>query len=239
MHGSTGRLKAVHRWLAGKCLTLVLFARGVACAPDASPEPPSLALALSGLPQGSQLTATLHTSAGVITCALAPETAPRAVALFVGLSRGRAAWRDPRTGRVQRRPLYRDLRFFRAIPGGLLQGGCPLNNGTGHPGYRLPVEVGSEDAARLMRPGALLLARYQPAPNRDDPAAPPPGHVIGSQFVITLTDMHHLAGEVSVIGACAELAVARRLAQRVADGQRADLLRVSILSRSISPRAAR
>lgn len=198
------------------------------CAAEAAPQPPSLGDALAGLDPTAPLTATLHTSEGPIPCTLSPEKAPRAVALFVGLARGRAAWRDPQSGRVQRRPMYRDLHFFRAIAGALLQSGCPRNDGTGHPGYRLPVEAAPDDASRLSRPGALLLARYQPAPNRVDPAPPPAGQVIGSQFVIGLTDMHHLAGQVSVIGACSELSRARLLAQRVVDQQRAELRRISV-----------
>jgi peptidyl-prolyl cis-trans isomerase A (cyclophilin A) len=121
--------------------------------------------------------------------------------MFVGLARGRAAWRDPRGAAVTQRPMYRDLPFFRAIANAMLQSGCPIGNGTGHPGYRTPIESGANDASRFARPRALLLARYHPAPNRVDPDRPPPGHVIGSQFVVTLTDMSHLAGQIRVIGA--------------------------------------
>jgi cyclophilin family peptidyl-prolyl cis-trans isomerase len=125
--------------------------------------------------------------------------------------------------------MYRDLPFFRAIPDALVQSGCPLGNGTGHPGYRIPVEPSPDDAQRLGRPGALLLARYHPPPNRVDPAPPPPGHVIGSQFVITLTDMSHLANEVTVIGSCTDLARVGAIASLVATGgRRVELTRVSI-----------
>jgi cyclophilin family peptidyl-prolyl cis-trans isomerase len=125
--------------------------------------------------------------------------------------------------------MYRDLAFFRAIPDALVQSGCPIGDGTGHPGYRLAVESSADDARRLARPGALLLARYHPAPNRIDPAPPPPGHVIGSQFVIALTDMRHLAGDVTVIGACSDLERVRAIASVVAAGERrVELTRVAI-----------
>ena len=125
--------------------------------------------------------------------------------------------------------MYRDLAFFRAIPDALVQSGCPLGNGTGHPGYRIPVESGPDDARRLAHPGALLLARYHPAPNRVDPAPPPPGHVIGSQFVIALTDMSHLANEVTVIGSCSNLARVGAIASLVAaGGRRVELTRVIV-----------
>jgi peptidyl-prolyl cis-trans isomerase A (cyclophilin A) len=198
------------------------------CTPEAAPLPPSLAQALHGLARTTPLEVMLHTSEGKIPCTLDAQAAPRAVALFVGLARGRAAWRDPRTERVVHTPLYRDLSFFRAIAGAMLQSGCPLDNGTGHPGYRLPVEVAPDDDARLSRPGVLLLAHYQSPPNRVDPSPPPAGHVIGSQFVIGLTDMRHLAGKVSVIGKCRQLAIAHRVAERVVAQQSARLQRVSV-----------
>ncbi len=184
---------------------------------------PSLAQALADLTVLDSLDVAIDTAQGSIPCEVFPARTPRAVAMFVGLARGRGAWRDPRTNEVVRRPYYRGLSFFRAIPGALIQAGCPLGNGTGHPGYRIPVESAPGDHERLMQPGALLLARYHPAPNREDPNPPPAGHVIGSQFVIALTDMSHLAGEVTVIGACRSLDVVRRIAGRVAAGERPQL----------------
>jgi len=106
-----------------------------------------------------------------------------------------------------------------------VQSGCPVGDGTGHPGYRIPVESSPDDARRLAEPGALLLARYHPAPNRDDPEPPPPGHVIGSQFVIAVSDMSHLAGEVTVIGSCSDLPRVRAMASLVASGERKVVLR--------------
>jgi peptidyl-prolyl cis-trans isomerase A (cyclophilin A) len=199
----------------------------LACARDEPLAPPTLAQALAGLPRSDTLLTTLHTSEGDVRCTLTPALTPRAVALFVGLARGRAVYRDPRSQALVHAPMYRDLPFFRAIRGVLVQSGCPIGNGTGHPGYRIPVESTPDDAARLARRGALTLARYQPAPNREDPAPPPAGHVIGSQFVITLTDMHHLAGQVSVIGSCQDLSVVERIAQRVASGGSVRLARVT------------
>src|SRR5438105_198911 len=111
-------------------------------APLSLPDP---AVLLAGLPAGATLPARLHTEAGIIRCVLEPGRAPAAVALFVGLATGRAAWRDPGTGAVTTRPLYRDRRFFRAIPGVLIQTGDPRDDGTGHPGYRLPVEARPDD----------------------------------------------------------------------------------------------
>jgi peptidyl-prolyl cis-trans isomerase A (cyclophilin A) len=190
---------------------------------------PAPSVALAGLSPGRPIAIRLETSEGSIHCQLDPTPAPHAVALFVGLATGRARWRDPRTGEIATRPMYRDLPFFRAIPDALVQSGCPVGDGTGHPGYRIPVESSPDDARRLAGPGALLLARYHPAPNRVDPSPPPPGQVIGSQFVIALADMSHLANEVTVIGSCSDLARVRTIASLVVAGERrVALTRVAI-----------
>jgi cyclophilin family peptidyl-prolyl cis-trans isomerase len=137
--------------------------------------------------------------------------------MVVGLASGRAPFREPGSGHVVRRRYYANMLFFRAIANGYVQTGCPLGNGTGHPGYRIPLEEGPTDGERLARPGALLLARYTPPPNRVDPVPPRPGDVIGSQLVVTLSDMHHLAGAVTVLGECQDLDVVRRIARLVAN----------------------
>ena len=110
----------------------------------------------------------------------------------------------------------------------MIQSGCPVGDGTGHPGYRIEVEPRADDAKLLREPGALVLARYTAPPGRVDPNPPPPGQVLGSQFAITLTDMHHLAGQVSVLGTCAELRTARHIAELVASRGRARLVRVRV-----------
>ena len=213
---------------AAQSLSCVQADSAVTDAREAAPlVAPTLAQALDGMAMRSSIAAELNTSEGVVHCTLAPARTPRGVALFVGLARGRAAWRDKRSARVTRRPMYRELPFFRAIAKAMVQSGCPIGNGTGHPGYRIPVESDAGDVSRLAHPGALLLARYQPAPQRVDPDPPPPGDVIGSQFVITLTDMSHLANKVSVIGECQDLTRVARIARRVSQGEPAQLREVA------------
>jgi len=202
--------------------------------------PPSIEAALEGLAAEGELTAFIETSedpAHPIRCTLDPARSPRGVALFAGLARGRAAWRDPRAAAiVQGRRYYDGLLVFRAIPNLMIQSGCPAGDGTGHPGFRIEVESHPDDAVRLAKPGALLLAAYHPAPNREDPTPPPPGQVIGSQFVITLGDMKHLASKVTVIGACRErdLEHVSRIAEAVASAAHAvTITRVGI---EVTPR---
>ena len=107
----------------------------------------------------------------------------------------------------------------------MVQSGCPVGDGTGTPGYRIEVEARGQDAVELAQPGALALARYTVPPGRADPSPPPPGHVIGSQFAITLVDMRHLAGQVSVIGRCQDLDVVRRISQWVGGSHERVVLR--------------
>lgn len=181
--------------------------------------PPALSVALAGLPRGP-IAARLDTSEGPIHCQLERAAAPQAVALFVGLATGRAPWLDVHTKQVVTRPMYRNLAFFRAVPNAFVQSGCPLGNGTGTPGYRITVEPTPDDARRLAQPGALLLVGYHAPTNRVDPSPPAPSQIIGSQFVIGLGDLSHLAGRVSVLGSCGDLERVRGIAKAVAARER-------------------
>ena len=190
------------------------------------PVPERIFAALGGR---RSLPVVLETDHGPIDCVLDGDRAPHGVSLFVALATGRARWREAETGRILEAPLYRDLTFHRAIPGVLVQSGCPVGDGSGHPGYRIEVEAGPEDPERLRQPGALGLARYTPPPYRKDPHPPPPGHVLGSQFFIGLVDMSHLAGEVTVLGRCGDLERVASIARAVRRGEpRPRLERVTV-----------
>jgi peptidyl-prolyl cis-trans isomerase A (cyclophilin A) len=190
-------------------------------------EPPAPERVLAGLEPRNGISARLLTDAGVIRCTLDAERAPRAVASFVGLATGRSPHRDVDDGRPSFTPLYERRRFFRTAPGIFVQTGCPFDDGTGHPGYRLAPESHADDAGRL-GPGALFLAAYTPAPGSSDPQPPSPGNTLGSQFVIALTSMRHLAGMTTVLGRCEDLDVAERLAQAGQAGEPPLLERVVI-----------
>ena len=89
---------------------------------------------IKGLEDG--MYARLETNHGVMVLRLEYEKAPITVTNFVGLIEGTRPWTDPRSGQQVKKPFYDGLTFHRIIDGFMIQGGCPLGNGTGSPGYR-------------------------------------------------------------------------------------------------------
>ncbi len=96
--------------------------------------------ALAGYPVSEGvLTALITTEKGPIRCELDEAAAPITVANFVGLARGTRPFRvTPRTWKVGR--FYDGLIWHRVIPDFVIQGGDPLGNGRGGPGYNLVEE---------------------------------------------------------------------------------------------------
>lgn len=170
---------------------------------------------------------TIVTSEGELHCEIDRAHAPRGAAHFLGWASGEEPFVDASTGARVDAPLYRDLVFFRAISRGYIQSGCQRGDGTTTPGFRFPLETTPDDALTLAQPGALALVPYHAPPNREDPAPPPPGDVVGSQFIVTTGDMRHLAGLVTVLGACHEVEVAARIATRVEAGERPRLVAIT------------
>jgi peptidylprolyl isomerase/peptidyl-prolyl cis-trans isomerase A (cyclophilin A) len=116
--------------------------------------------------------AVFETSRGTIAARLLPEKAPNAVENFVGLATGKKEWTDPRSGQKSKKPLYDGTVFHRVIPGFMIQGGDPLGNGTGGPGYRFDDELDKPGARPFAKPCQLAMANSGPNTN-------------GSQFFIT------------------------------------------------------
>jgi peptidyl-prolyl cis-trans isomerase A (cyclophilin A) len=132
-------------------------------------------------------TATLHTSLGDIVIELFPNQAPKTVENFVGLATGAKEWTDPRTGKKSTEKLYDGTIFHRVISGFMIQGGDPLGQGFGGPGYQFADEFHGE--LQFDRPYILAMANSGPGTN-------------GSQFFITvaatawLNRKHTIFGEV-------------------------------------------
>ncbi len=114
-------------------------------------------------------------SGGVIKAELYPDVAPITVENFVSLIE---------------KGFYDGLTFHRNIPGFVIQGGCPLGNGTGGPGYQIKGEFtsnGFENNLKHTR-GVLSMARAK-APDS-----------AGSQFFIMHADAPHLDGDYAAFG---------------------------------------
>lgn len=79
--------------------------------------------------------------------------------------------------------FYDGLTFHRVVPDFVAQGGCPIGDGTGNPGYQFDDEITEHTHVT----GALSMANAGPDTN-------------GCQFFITYTPQHHLDGHHSVFG---------------------------------------
>ncbi len=135
--------------------------------------------------------AVLHTNRGDIRLTLFDNQAPKTVANFVGLADGTKEWVDPTTGKPGSGPLYNGVTFHRVISGFMIQGGCPIGNGTGGPGYRFADEFHPE--LQFDRPYLLAMANAGPNTN-------------GSQFFITVGKTPHLNFKHTIFGEVADQA---------------------------------
>ncbi len=142
-------------------------------------------VAVEGQEQKGALYATLKTTMGDVVILLFEEKAPKTVANFVGLASGTKEWMDPKSGQRVKRPLYNGTIFHRVIPGFMIQGGDPLGNGTGGPGYRFEDEFHAD--LKHSKGGILSMANAGPNTN-------------GSQFFITHRATPWLDGKHSVFG---------------------------------------
>jgi peptidyl-prolyl cis-trans isomerase A (cyclophilin A) len=133
--------------------------------------------------------AKFSTTEGDFKIRLHDDKAPRTVANFVGLAEGTAEWTDPKTRQKVKRPFYDGLIFHRVIDGFMLQGGCPMGNGMGGPGYQFADEFGP--GLKHDRPGLLSMANAGPDTN-------------GSQFFITLVPTPWLDGKHAIFGEVVE-----------------------------------
>lgn len=115
----------------------------------------------------------LDTSMGKITLDMLADVAPGHVKNILGLAK---------IG------YYDGLNFHRIIKGFMIQGGCPVGNGTGGPGYTIPAEFNPTKH----EPGVLSMARTS------DPNS------AGSQFFICLERVPHLDNQYTAFGKTAD-----------------------------------
>ena len=119
------------------------------------------------------ITATIETTKGDLVLELFAGDVPRTVDNFVTLARD---------------GFYDGLTFHRVIPGFMAQGGCPIGDGTGGPGYTFADEITHHKHLT----GSLSMARTR-TPDTN-----------GSQFFITFAPQPHLDGDHSVFGQLVE-----------------------------------
>ncbi|AJA69236.1 peptidylprolyl isomerase [Myroides odoratimimus] len=129
--------------------------------------------------------AKFNTSKGAILVKLTEELTPGTVGNFVALAEGNLE----NSARPQGKPYYDGLKFHRVIPDFMIQGGCPLGQGSGGPGYKFDDEF--HPALRHDGPGVLSMANAGPGTN-------------GSQFFITHVATPWLDGKHTVFGKVVE-----------------------------------
>ena len=83
----------------------------------------------------------IQTTFGDIEVELFQDEAPKTVGNFIGLAEGTKEFKDSKTGKTVKRPFYDGLIFHRVIKNFMIQGGCPLGNGQGGPGYVFDDEI--------------------------------------------------------------------------------------------------
>ena len=172
----TGSLSAKKKLLIGLgaaivIVLIVVIARipahegdnGLSPKPKTYSAPPAMTIDTS-----KQYSATIETEKGNLVLELFASDVPMTVNNFVFLARD---------------GFYDGTTFHRVIPGFVAQGGYPIGDGTGNPGYRFDDEFSEHTHVT----GALSMANLGANTN-------------GCQFFITLAPQHHLDGKHSVFG---------------------------------------
>ena len=137
--------------------------------------------------------ATIKTNHGTITVNLFGDHAPKTVANFTGLATGTIEWTHPSTGKVSTDPLYDGVVFHRIIKDFMLQGGDPLGQGIGGPGYQFDDEIHPE--LTFAEPYVLAMANAGKQGGRG---------TNGSQFFITTVPTPWLQGKHTIFGVVAD-----------------------------------
>ena len=159
-------------------LSIVIFALLVsACGGEKKVEKPKPA------------TAVFETNMGSFEVALATEDAPDTSSNFIKLARA---------------GFYNGLVFHRVIDGFMIQGGDPMGNGRGGPGY----QIKDEFSPKLKHDGEGVLSMANSGPNTG-----------GSQFFITLKATPWLDGKHAVFGKVTKgMEVVRKIGKVKTDG---------------------
>jgi peptidyl-prolyl cis-trans isomerase A (cyclophilin A) len=181
-----------HLQIRRSVLTLLLTLASVPAfaqsAPPDLPDAPGATAAATPAPVPAGPTIVIDTTMGRLTCKTFDKQAPNAVANFIGLAEGTKDW-TLSEGSVKQhgKRFYDGLTFHRVIPGFMIQGGDPVGDGTGDPGYYFPDEI--DPALTFSVSGRLAMANSGPNTN-------------GSQFYITEAPQPDLDGKYTIFGQC-------------------------------------
>lgn len=138
--------------------------------------------------------ATIKTNRGDIVLNLFGNHAPVTVENFVGLATGEKDWTDPKTGeQVSGKALYDGTIFHRIIKDFMIQGGDPLGQGIGGPGYQFDDEIHPE--LNFNEPYKLAMANAGTRGGKG---------TNGSQFFITSVPTTWLFGKHTIFGEVAD-----------------------------------
>ena len=143
-------------------------------------------------------TVIMRTSEGDIKINLFDDETPETVANFLGLATGEKEWIDPMTGQPSHEPFYNGLTFHRIIKDFMIQGGCPLGNGTGGPGYDFDDEIVPD--LKFDHPYLLAMANAGLRRGMDGKIH----GTNGSQFFITTVPTPWLDGHHTIFGEVAD-----------------------------------
>jgi peptidyl-prolyl cis-trans isomerase A (cyclophilin A) len=169
------------------------------------PESPEAQAHVSPQPTGP--TVVFDTTMGRMTCKLFSKEAPQTVANFIGLAEGTKDWTNPTTHeKMHGKRLYDGTIFHRVIPGFMIQGGDPMGNGEGDPGYYIKDEFDPD----LNFDVAGRLAMANSGPDTD-----------GSQFFITEAPYDGGDQHYTIFGQCDphSVIVAQSIAEVERDGR--------------------
>ncbi len=134
--------------------------------------------------------ATIHTNHGDIVVNLFGNHAPKTVKNFIGLATGEQDWTHPESGEEKTgTPLYDGTIFHRIISDFMIQGGDPLGQGVGGPGYRFDDEINPDLDFNEPYKFAMANAGLQMGRGTN-----------GSQFFITTVPTTWLQGKHTIFG---------------------------------------
>ena len=139
-----------------------------------------------------RMKAILHTNHGDISIELFPNHAPKTVDNFVGLATGEREYKDD-AGRTNPQKFYDGLGFHRVISGFMIQGGCPMGEGFGGPGYTFDDEISPDHD--FTQPYMLAMANAGKRMGKG---------TNGSQFFITVANTSWLQGKHTIFGEVAD-----------------------------------